>query len=362
MNWDTDDLLLEKVDHGTRTMILASFAADLAQGNTWKGKPVRAGTIDGYLRHVASLLTRFYDRDPRFDNVTDKMMSPSIHAVLNECRRFENMPNRRDPYSLQMHDTFHTLNRESCAPFLGLDRACEDWFGLGLYLGFRLQEWAQDDEHRALTNPAKALNNTLRALTLGDIKFFDSRGRPVPVETFLADRDSVSYVLIIFSWQKNLNLGEERRLDSNSHSPDRCGVTALHSILVRFNQLVGISNTTTPLAVYQRPTGDSLFIHSKVITQTLRRVAKITYSLTEAELHKHYSFSSHSLRVGACVLLHAAGVNAIRIKFLLRWKSDSFMFYLRNVAHLCDTQNRAFAAPPAASTAASTSSALPIVF
>jgi hypothetical protein len=42
-------------------------------------------------------------------------------------------------------------------------------------------------------------------------------------------------------------------------------------------------------------------------------------------------FSSHSIRVGACVALHAAGVSKLNIKFALRWKSDSFYTYLRNL-------------------------------
>ena len=42
-------------------------------------------------------------------------------------------------------------------------------------------------------------------------------------------------------------------------------------------------------------------------------------------------FSCHSLRVGACVMLHIAGFSAESIKFELRWRSDSFRDYLRNV-------------------------------
>jgi hypothetical protein len=42
-------------------------------------------------------------------------------------------------------------------------------------------------------------------------------------------------------------------------------------------------------------------------------------------------FSSHSLRVGACVILHANGKNEVFIKQRLRWRSDSFMNYLRDV-------------------------------
>jgi len=52
-------------------------------------------------------------------------------------------------------------------------------------------------------------------------------------------------------------------------------------------------------------------------------------------------YASHSIRIGACVALHAAGVSAPQIKFLLRWKSDSFMIYLRKIARLCEVKNAA---------------------
>jgi hypothetical protein len=35
--------------------------------------------------------------------------------------------------------------------------------------------------------------------------------------------------------------------------------------------------------------------------------------------------------VGACVALHAAGIQQQEIKFALHWKSDSFYAYLQNL-------------------------------
>ena len=45
-------------------------------------------------------------------------------------------------------------------------------------------------------------------------------------------------------------------------------------------------------------------------------------------------WSSHSLRVGACVILHALGFQPVDIKFILRWRSDAYLVYLRNTAIL----------------------------
>jgi hypothetical protein len=54
--------------------------------------------------------------------------------------------------------------------------------------------------------------------------------------------------------------------------------------------------------------------------------------------------SSHSLRVGACIVLHAHRFTGPKIQFLLRWKSDAFMAYLRNLGFLVAQQNVALSA------------------
>jgi hypothetical protein len=53
-------------------------------------------------------------------------------------------------------------------------------------------------------------------------------------------------------------------------------------------------------------------------------------------------WSCHSLRVGACVLLHTMGFTEPQIKWILRWKSDAFMVYLRNITNLSDKHTHAF--------------------
>ena len=52
-------------------------------------------------------------------------------------------------------------------------------------------------------------------------------------------------------------------------------------------------------------------------------------------------WSAHSLRVGACVLLHATGFTPLDIQWLLRWRSMAFMAYLRNLAGLATRQHQA---------------------
>jgi hypothetical protein len=52
-------------------------------------------------------------------------------------------------------------------------------------------------------------------------------------------------------------------------------------------------------------------------------------------------WSCHSFRVGTCCLLHGQGFTGEQIMFILRWRSDTFMVYLRNNLNLARQQAHA---------------------
>ena len=61
----------------------------------------------------------------------------------------------------------------------------------------------------------------------------------------------------------------------------------------------------------------------------LQEAAAFVYDIKDKkELSK---FTAHSIRVGACVNLHSQGQSGENIKFRLRWRSDAFMMYLKNI-------------------------------
>ena len=65
----------------------------------------------------------------------------------------------------------------------------------------------------------------------------------------------------------------------------------------------------------------------------MRRAADTIYNLDPVKHKKQLSlWSSHSLRVGASATLYSKGFSEMEIKYLLRWKSNAFMQYLRNLA------------------------------
>ena len=52
-------------------------------------------------------------------------------------------------------------------------------------------------------------------------------------------------------------------------------------------------------------------------------------------------WSTHSIRVTAANLLHRANLSDSYIKTRLRWKSSSFLMYLRNTIYGADTHTKA---------------------
>jgi hypothetical protein len=97
----------------------------------------------------------------------------------------------------------------------------------------------------------------------------------------------------------------------------------------------------TPLAVYWASTCVKL-ITADDIELFIRRLASETYHLHPSrDASDLRRWSSHSLRVGACVALHAMGFSPLDIQWVLRWRSTAFMVYLRNVAILAVRQYQA---------------------
>ena len=75
----------------------------------------------------------------------------------------------------------------------------------------------------------------------------------------------------------------------------------------------------------------------------MRSLASKVYSLNPIKEKVALSkWSAHSLRVGACTILHAMGFTENQIKFILQWQSSAFMVYLRSTRILADNHNRAF--------------------
>jgi hypothetical protein len=96
----------------------------------------------------------------------------------------------------------------------------------------------------------------------------------------------------------------------------------------------------TPISVYwSAPHTNVKLITADDIECFIRRLASSVYHLDPVQDALDLCrWGSHSLRVGACVALHAMGFSPLDIQWILRWRSQAFMVYLRNVAILAIRQ------------------------
>jgi hypothetical protein len=312
----------------------------LATGESLTHKQIKASTINDYLFTVAKFLGRFSDRDVRKPDQVSPALAPCIKAVLTELKRWENMPNRREPFTPEMwayiQDTLRPTATED-----SLVAACTDWFTCGLFAGLRLGEWAQDEAHRLLHNPDYNIRGDPRAFCLDDFSFRGPGNILMTLEeAHEAKIADIERVIITFRMQKNANNGETRTYIVNP-GKKLCFIRAAHSILRRFIRLVGWT-TNIPLAVYLPTNAPVQFVSSRGIEYIMRLAASGVYKLDpQKQPELLQKWSAHSLRVGACVILYAQGYAASQIQFLLRWKSFAFMDYLRNLAVLSKQQNMA---------------------
>jgi hypothetical protein len=268
-----------------------------------KGKPIKSNTISCYLRDVASLISNYSGRDPRFTNPATKNWPLSFKAVLDECKRYEGTPQRADPYTLEMHDCLMASNNNIDANRDGLSTNTGSSFNIGSFQ----------------TGGEVAPNGTKRAFTLKDIQLYDANDRPVSITTSVRSPNSVASALITFSWQKNNDHGEERRLIRNIHCP---------------------AETQPPLSfrppsryrTHQPPSGCLQGQHSSCIPSQ-------PCHLRRAEQPCTATLWLVCLRIEK---VHTPLDPSGRLKFLLRWRSDANFAYLRNVPHLANEQNLAF--------------------
>ena len=139
------------------------------------------------------------------------------------------------------------------------------------------------------------------------------------------------YVTVCWRFQKNGDNGQKNTYARGQDGAGLCYVQSAINIVLRAQRL-GIPSHYPVGAYKEYHTVRINFISSQDVRAVLRKAAKEVHNITSpSELAR---FTCHSIRVGACVLLHSAGKDFEYIKFCLRWKSDAFRMYLRNVTAL----------------------------
>ena len=173
MKWD-DDYTLENNNRSRRGLLqLAMYPYHLGTGNLLHCKSIKAAPIQQYIQSVASFLALFgeHPRDHRKEILTDTRLSQILTSVFDEIKRWETVPNRREPFTLEM---LAEMTAHSAVARCGEDSlqvALADWFECGLFAGLRLSEWAQEAQHSSMDSYMLDFKKQARAFRLGDISF-----------------------------------------------------------------------------------------------------------------------------------------------------------------------------------------------
>jgi hypothetical protein len=328
---------------------LAMYALHLSSGQSIYCKSIKVATIEQYLLAAASFMALFTGIDVRKDRPTDSNLGTILTRTLRDLRQYEAAPNRREPYDPQMHKAARIL--ASQCPSDSLTCALTDGFEQGYAAGYRLSEWAQPAKQ---SNPVTPQLNHLvvgirtRALVPNDFRILTtSNQRVAGLDILRFDLSQVSKMWVKWRTQKNGQHGEEKLFVRNPTLDGFCFVASAYRSLARFQRLSVLDPrlrpNATPLSVHWDTRSASVrLINADDIERFMRHLACKVYHLHPArDAEDIRRWSSHSLRVGACVTLHAMGFSALDIQWILRWRSQAFTVYLRNVAILAIRQNAA---------------------
>ena len=328
------DPTFAKYELKQRNFLMACYAISLTTNQSIYCKTVKASTVSTYLSDAAklSILNKLHDPTKNAFN----QRSHFITNVLSEHKRWESMPNRREPLTYKMIHKAQLDLAKSSSPIDSLPQVLFDWMVLGIVTGVRKSEWCQSRQSTPHGGFQQNIDGTSKAFILDDFTFEDSQGMRITNDPS-HDISDASTVTIRWRFQKNGDNGQKLSYTANKRHPSLCPVQAAMRIRNRAIRL-GLS-PEFPIAVFLSTQGTITYCDDGHVEQHLRYLATECYNISnEEDLSR---FTCHSFRVGACVLLHEANEAPDFIKFRLRWKSDSYLMYLRNTPKLASKHNLA---------------------
>ena len=324
----------------TRNTIMACYTAYLATGETLLCRSIKSSTILRYLSAAAELSIPAKMMNPCLDIMGN--FSNNIKDIINELKRWESIPNRKEPVTKEMIS--YVINKgkemENTNPD-NIYMALGDWLVLGLQAGFRRKEWAQDKTYLKQHNDIERnVDGSSAAFIISDFEF---RGKGnTRINNSLKQAVNSSHIVNLkWRFQKNNDNGQVISYIKNTENKKFCVVEACKRIYHRAKKFKIPEDK--PIAVFNaaRKQHKTEYINDMHIKSILQKAASNIYNI---KCKKDLSnFTSHSIRVGACVLLHAQNISAEDIKFRLRWRSDTFRTYLRNILPLAERHKEAIA-------------------
>ena len=307
---------------------MACYATFLLKGNSLLCKSILVGTVKRYIKAASVLFLDNGQWDPCITK--HGSLAPVLKTVYKEAKRWESMPNRQEPLTIDMIQ--HLITQSHSSHQDSPECAITDWSIMGLQSGFRCSEWCQPHSNKYLPLSASITNNidgSAAAFIASDFVLKDKKKRTLTFTTNL-DHSKVVYCSTRWRFQKNGDNGQIITYSRNPHDPELCYISAILRIFARAKRLKIKPNSPIAVAALKGINSKKHFITSTLVAASYKSAAqKVHHVTSKQDLAK---FSSHSLRVGACVLLHMMKKKPDFIKLRLRWRSDTYKDYLRDVS------------------------------
>ena len=212
--------------------------------------------------------------------------------------------------------------------------AIVNWTILGRYTGFRKSEWCQSTRTK-YARIAEWIGTPAEALIGADFKFLGHNDERLEHNPSFSE---IKTVVITWRKQKNKENGQEIPFERDDNLPDLCPVRAAFRIMQRAGTL--LVPKEEPVAVYyQLSAKKRYFITDNQVASFFKKAAIAVFNLpkSDPELTK---YSTHSIRVTAANVLHRANLSDSFIQMRLRWKSDTFLNYLRNTFYAANKHTK----------------------
>ena len=311
-----------------RNYLLACYAVSLIQGGTILGTPIRHQTVVNYLTAAYKLLR---DRKLRFDSKEDY-----VAIILKALNSYEDVADRRNMITDGMTRWFVDQSKLE-GPDSAMS-AITDWIILGRYAGFRSSEWCQTTQS-SYARIDKWPGTPSLAFTRDDFTFSGANERRLTEDDIRhLDFTHIHHLNVRWRKQKNDENGQKIDFACDNVNPEFCPVRAARRIYLRSIRQQGPAHE--PIATFASKTGARKFITSVMVAAHLRKAASTVLHINEGDKSLNL-WSTHSIRVTAANLLHRANLSDSYIQTRLRWKSDSFLMYLRNTIYAADAHTKA---------------------
>ena len=312
-----DDPCMANLPRATRNYILGHYVASLVQGETILSGSIRSRTMRHYVNDALAL---FRLRKVRYSGLD---ITDYIWPIITALKKYEDVPNRRHMISDSMR---HHLQRQAAISAPDSEAAAvHDWVCVGSHNGARRKEFCQRSQTK-YDVVEDAPGQPAAAFIRSDFTFLNAHERRLDDDELT--EDSVAAIRFKWRFQKNRDNGEEKDFARDDVNPNFCCCRAslrIYKRAVRHNVPAGI-----PIGIFVKK-GKWRFLTADIVAKHLRLAARATMNVTcETELRR---WSTHSVRVTAANLLHRANMSDSFIKSRLRWKSDTFLMYLRNTIY-----------------------------